>query len=76
MKSPPSCKQKERTDMAKKKQALSPEERLAAALVPEEEQPYALPDGWKWVYLSGILDVSKEKTEEFPVVSTLMCKLL
>lgn len=52
--------------MAKKKQALSPEERLAAALVPEEEQPYALPDGWKWVYLSGILDVSKEKTEEFP----------
>ncbi|WP_416195593.1 restriction endonuclease subunit S [Selenomonas sp.] len=52
--------------MAKKKQALSPEERLAAALVPEEEWPYALPDGWKWVYLSGILDVSKEKTEEFP----------
>lgn len=36
--------------MAKKKQDLSPEERLAAALVPEEEQPYALPDGWKWVY--------------------------
>ena len=52
--------------MAKKKQALSPEERLAAALVPEEEWPYTLPDGWKWVYLSGILDVSKEKTEEFP----------
>ena len=36
--------------MAKKKQALSPEERLAAALVPEEEWPYALPEGWKWVY--------------------------
>ncbi len=52
--------------MAKKKQALSPEERLAAALVPEKGWPYALPDGWKWVYLSGILDVSKEKTEEFP----------
>lgn len=52
--------------MAKKKQDLTPEERLAAALVPEEEWPYALPDGWKWVYLSGILDVSKEKTEEFP----------
>lgn len=52
--------------MAKKKQDLSPEERLAAALVPEEEWSYALPDGWKWVYLSGILDVSKEKTEEFP----------
>lgn len=37
--------------MAKKKQELSPEERLAAALVPEEEQPYKLPEGWKWVYL-------------------------
>lgn len=37
--------------MAKKKQELSPEERLAAALVPEEEQPYQLPEGWKWVYL-------------------------
>ncbi|MGE9841755.1 restriction endonuclease subunit S [Selenomonas bovis] len=36
--------------MAKKKQDLTPEERLAAALVPEEEWPYALPDGWKWVY--------------------------
>ena len=39
--------------MAKKKQDLSPEERLAAALVPEEEWPYALPDGWKWVRLLG-----------------------
>lgn len=36
--------------MAKKKQDLTPEERIAAALVPEEEWPYALPDGWKWVY--------------------------
>ena len=52
--------------MAKKKQDLTPEERLAAALVPEEKWPYALPEGWKWVYLNGIIDVSKEKTEEFP----------
>ena len=36
--------------MAKKKQDLTPEERLAAALVPEEEWPYALSEGWKWVY--------------------------
>ena len=36
---------------------MIPEERLAAALVPEEEQPYELPDGWKWVHLGGILDV-------------------
>ena len=39
--------------MAKKKQDLTPEERLAAALVPEKEQPYKLPDGWKWVRLLG-----------------------
>ena len=44
---------------------MIPEERLAAALVPEEEQPYELPDGWKWVHLGGILDVSKKKMEEF-----------
>lgn len=43
--------------MAKKKQDLSPEERLAAALVPEKEQPYKLPDGWKWVRLNGLADI-------------------
>ena len=32
---------------------MTPEERLAAALVPEEEQPYELPEGWKWVYGTG-----------------------
>ena len=44
--------------MTKKKQDLSPEERLAAALVPEEEWPYALPDGWKWVRLGKIYEVN------------------
>lgn len=39
--------------MAKKKQEMTPEERLAAALVPKEEQPYLLPEGWKWVRLLG-----------------------
>lgn len=43
--------------MAKKKQELSPEERLAAALVPEEEQPYQLPEGWKWVRLGSIAEI-------------------
>ncbi|MCI6159178.1 MAG: restriction endonuclease subunit S [Selenomonadaceae bacterium] len=42
--------------MAKKKQALSPEERLAAALVPEEEWPYTLPDGWNWVRIGALND--------------------
>lgn len=43
--------------MAKKKQDLTPEERLAAALVPEKEQPYELPEGWKWVRLNGLADI-------------------
>ena len=34
------------------KQTLSPEERLAQALVPESEQPYAVPENWVWVRLS------------------------
>lgn len=42
--------------MAKKKQDLSPEERLAAALVPEEEWPYTLPDGWNWVRIGALND--------------------
>ncbi len=33
--------------MAKKSQ--TPEEKLAAALVPEEDWPYELPEGWCWV---------------------------
>ena len=43
--------------MAKKKQDLTPEERLAAALVPEEEWPYELPEGWKWVRLAGLAEI-------------------
>ena len=41
--------------MTKKQQPLAPEDRLTAALVPEEEWPYALPEGWKWVYGKGFL---------------------
>lgn len=38
--------------MAKaKKQALTPEEKLEQALVPENEQPYAVPGNWVWVTL-------------------------
>ena len=43
--------------MAKNKKEMTPEERLAAALVPEEEQPYELPEGWKWVRLDGLADI-------------------
>ena len=36
--------------MAKRKE-LTPEEKLQQALVPKKEQPYPLPEGWKWVRL-------------------------
>lgn len=36
--------------MAKKKQELSNEERLAAALVREEDWPYQVPGNWVWTY--------------------------
>lgn len=35
----------------KKKEPLTPEERLQAALVPEGEQPYKVPGNWCWVRL-------------------------
>ena len=34
----------------KKESALTPEEKLAQALVPEDEQPYNVPENWCWVY--------------------------
>lgn len=49
----------------KKKETLTPEERLQAALVPEGEQPYPVPGNWCWVRLGLLLRSSKEKTEEF-----------
>lgn len=33
---------------AKKEKALTPEEKLAQALVPDVEQPYRVPDNWCW----------------------------
>lgn len=47
--------------MAKKKQELSPEERLVAALVPEEEQPYELPEGWRWIMVKGLCTLNNGK---------------
>ena len=34
----------------KKKETLTPGDRLQAALVPESEQPYPVPGNWCWVY--------------------------
>lgn len=36
---------------AKKKETLTPEERLQAALVPDWEQPYKVPENWCWIHL-------------------------
>lgn len=36
----------------KKKESLTPEERLQAALVPESEKPYKIPRNWCWTYLT------------------------
>lgn len=38
----------------KKKETLTPEERLQAALVPEREQPYKVPGNWCWTRMENI----------------------
>lgn len=47
----------------KKKAALSLEERLEQALVPEDEQPYALPENWCWVTFKSIADIKTGKKD-------------
>lgn len=47
---------------AKKETALTAEEKLAQALVPESEQPYQVPANWCWVHLSGLLREIKNGT--------------
>ncbi len=44
----------------KKKEVLTLEERLQAALVPESEQPYRVPGNWCWIHL---LDSFENKTD-------------
>ena len=39
---------------AKKKENLTPEERLQAALVPDGKQPYKVPENWCWTVLKYI----------------------
>ncbi len=42
---------------AVRKKELTAEERLAAALVPEEEQPYKVPGNWCWTMVGCVADV-------------------
>ena len=52
-----------------KKEGLTLEEKLERALVPVEEQPYEVPGNWCWVRLKTVVDVSKEKTDDFSLDS-------
>ena len=60
----------------KKKESLTPEERLQAALVPDWEQPYKVPENWCWVtldsinqYQSSSIDPSKHPNDFFELYS-------
>ena len=44
----------------KKKETLTPEERLQAALVPESEQPYPVPRNWCWTQLGTYIDFATD----------------
>lgn len=43
--------------MSAKKKELTPEEMLQEALVPEEEQPYKVPENWVWVRFGAIIKI-------------------
>lgn len=46
----------------KKESALTPEEKLAQALVPVEEQPYKVPENWCWTRTGSIAEVASGGT--------------
>ena len=61
---------------AKKEAALTPEERLQAALVPDWEWPHKLPENWCWTTVGAInqyvgisADPTKAKNETFELYS-------
>lgn len=45
--------------MAKKKESLTPEQRLQEALVPSTEWPYKLPENWCWTKLGNIANFER-----------------
>ena len=45
----------------KKESALTPEEKLAQALVPVEEQPYNVPQNWVWSFIRFGYEVTSSK---------------
>jgi len=47
----------------KKKEELSIEEKLERALVPVEEQPYEVPENWRWSKLEFLADIKTGKKD-------------
>lgn len=52
--------------MPKKKENLSPEERLIKAVIPKEEEPYKLPDNWVWTRLENISEKITDGAHKTP----------
>lgn len=48
---------------AKKETALTPKERLQAALVPDWKWPYKLPENWCWTYFKSISTIQTGKKD-------------
>lgn len=46
----------------KKESGLTLEERLKRALVPEEEQPYHVPENWVWTYIGTVANLHRGVT--------------
>lgn len=58
--------------MAKKKTALTIEERLQQALVPANEQPYDVPENWVWCRLGSVAEIlNGDRGKNYPSKSTL-----
>lgn len=55
----------------RKKETLTPEDRLQAALVPESEQPYKVPGNWCWVSLQTIDQYRASSTDPSKYPDTL-----
>ncbi len=63
-----------------KKKELSPEEKLAAALVPENEQPYKVPENWCWCKVGTVCSlhrgVSYKKNEAHSIKQENDCLIM
>ena len=51
---------------AKKKETLTPEERLQAVLVPDCEQPYKVPENWCWIHLLDSFENCTDSKKKIP----------